>query len=179
MGLDRRGFLTLCSRAGVAGTLLPGVLFTLAAQGEAVKVTPELIDEAAAMAGVTLTGEQRTMMLGQVEDQRSGYAEIRALKIPNSVAPAYVFDPLPPGAVVETGKRAARISAAPAVAAPAKVEELAFATVRELAELVRTRRVTSLALTEMYLARLKRYDPMLHFVITLTEERALAQARAF
>ena len=178
MGLDRRGFLTLCSRAGVAGTLLPGVLFTLAAQGEAVKVTPELIDEAAAMAGVTLTGEQRTMMLGQVEDQRSGYAEIRALKIPNSVAPAYVFDPLPPGAVVETGKRAARISAAPAVAAPAKVEELAFATVRELAELVRTRRVTSLALTEMYLARLKRYDPMLHFVITLTEERALAQARA-
>jgi Asp-tRNA(Asn)/Glu-tRNA(Gln) amidotransferase A subunit family amidase len=30
----------------------------------------------------------------------------------------------------------------------------------------------------MYLARLKRYDPKLHFVITLTEDRALAQARA-
>ena len=30
----------------------------------------------------------------------------------------------------------------------------------------------------MYLARLKRYDPKLHFVITLTEERALAQAKA-
>jgi Asp-tRNA(Asn)/Glu-tRNA(Gln) amidotransferase A subunit family amidase len=40
------------------------------------------------------------------------------------------------------------------------------------------RAVTSLALTQMYLARLKRYDPKLHFVITLTEERALAQAKA-
>ncbi len=30
----------------------------------------------------------------------------------------------------------------------------------------------------MYLARLKRFDPQLHFVITLTEERALAQAAA-
>ncbi len=29
----------------------------------------------------------------------------------------------------------------------------------------------------MYLARLKRYDPMLHFVVTLTEERAMTQAR--
>ena len=29
----------------------------------------------------------------------------------------------------------------------------------------------------MYLDRLKRYDAKLHFVITLTEERALAQAK--
>jgi len=43
---------------------------------------------------------------------------------------------------------------------------------------VRTHKVTSLALTQMYLARLKRYDSKLHFVISLTEERALAQAKA-
>jgi Asp-tRNA(Asn)/Glu-tRNA(Gln) amidotransferase A subunit family amidase len=51
-------------------------------------------------------------------------------------------------------------------------------TVRELAELVRTRRVSSTTLTKMYLARLKRYDPRLKCVITLTEERALKQAAA-
>ena len=34
------------------------------------------------------------------------------------------------------------------------------------------------ALTELYLRRLKKYDPVLHCVITLTEERAMAQARA-
>src|SRR5262249_21550746 len=47
----------------------------------------------------------------------------------------------------------------------------------QLAELVRTRKISSTALTDMYLARLKRYDPSLKFVITLTEDRARAQAK--
>ena len=49
---------------------------------------------------------------------------------------------------------------------------------RELAELVKTRKVTSTELTKMYIARLKKLDPVLHCVITLTEERALKQAAA-
>ena len=48
---------------------------------------------------------------------------------------------------------------------------------RELAELVRTKKVSASTLTEMYLQRLKRYDPILKFTVTLTEERARAQAR--
>jgi Asp-tRNA(Asn)/Glu-tRNA(Gln) amidotransferase A subunit family amidase len=58
------------------------------------------------------------------------------------------------------------------------LEGLAYLSVRELAELVKTRKVSSLDLTKMYLARLKRLDPQLHCVITLTEERALKQAAA-
>ncbi len=50
-------------------------------------------------------------------------------------------------------------------------------SVRQLAELVKSRKVSSLNLTEMYLERLKRYDPTLLFVITLTEDRAKTQAR--
>jgi Asp-tRNA(Asn)/Glu-tRNA(Gln) amidotransferase A subunit family amidase len=57
------------------------------------------------------------------------------------------------------------------------LEKLAFASVRELAELLRRRKVTATALTQMYLARLRRYDPQLKFVVTLTEDRALAQAK--
>jgi Asp-tRNA(Asn)/Glu-tRNA(Gln) amidotransferase A subunit family amidase len=45
-----------------------------------------------------------------------------------------------------------------------------------LAELVRTQKITSVALTKMYLERLKKYESRLHFVITPTEERALASA---
>ena len=183
--LDRRGFLAVCSRAGVGSALLPGVLYALAAQAQGeqkpaalAKITPELVDAAAALAGVTLTAEQKKLMLEGLEDQRGSYAAIRELKLANSVAPAFVFDPLPTGAVVETGRRAPRWSEAGAEAMPAIVEDLAFRTVRELAELVRTRKVTSVALTRMYLERLKRYDAKLHFVISLTEERALAQARA-
>ncbi|MGH7457039.1 MAG: amidase, partial [bacterium] len=49
--------------------------------------------------------------------------------------------------------------------------------VGDLAELIRTRRVTSTQLTQMYLDRLKKYGPKLECVVTLTEERALEQAR--
>src|SRR5882762_5176533 len=39
------------------------------------------------------------------------------------------------------------------------------------------KKVSSIALTEMYLERLKKHDPALKFVVTLTEERARAQAK--
>ncbi|WP_263355564.1 amidase [Acidicapsa ligni] len=185
MTFDRRRFLTACTNAGVASALLPGVLYTLSAQAqgdaaksEQPKITPQLIEDAAALAGVSLTAEQKAMMLNGLARQRESYAAIRALKIPNSVAPAFVFDPLPPGAKIDTDRKEPRWSNVPSVAAPSKIEDLAFATVRELAELIRSRKVTSLALTQMYLERLKRYDSSLHFTITLTEERALEQARA-
>ena len=188
MPLDRRHFLTVCTSAGLAHTLLPGALFTLATQAQAQqpdaaepqqpKITDAMLEAAATIAGITLTQEQRTMMLDGVNQQRSAYAAVRKLHLPNPVAPALLFDPLPPGAKLDTQSAAMRISQAPAVAsAPANLEELAFLSVRELAEYVRTRKVSSTALTQMYLTRLKRYDPMLHFVITLTEERALTQAR--
>jgi len=182
MALDRRSFLSVTGRLGFASTLLPGALYSIASQAEqvssATKITPEMIDQAAALAGVQVSAEQKQMMLDGLNEQRESYAAIRKLDIPNSVPPAYIFDPLPPGAVVDTVQKPARLSAAPAIASVSgNLEELAFYSVRELAELVRTKKVSSTNLTEMYLARLKRLDPRLHFAITVTEERALAKAK--
>lgn len=182
--LNRRGFLTLCTQAGVGSALLPGVLLTLSAQAQEkspdalVPLTAEMIDQAAALAGVHLTASQRQMMMDGLESQRESYDAIRKLQMPNSVAPAFVFDPLPAGAVVETGISEPRWSHVEVGAVPSKLDDLAFATVGELAAQVKARKVTATQLTRMYLERLKKYDATLHFVITLTEERALAQARA-
>lgn len=46
-----------------------------------------------------------------------------------------------------------------------------------LCELIRTRQVTSLELTEMYLERLHRYNPLLNCVVTFLDHDALAEAR--
>lgn len=190
MALDRREFLSVTGRFGLASTLFPGALYTLAAQAQEPaqsgdqtapplpKITPEMIGQAAALAGIVIAPEYRQAMLDGLNQQREGYAQIRALHLPNSVAPAYIFDPLPPGATVDTQREKPVYSKAPgARTVPANLEDLAFASAMELGDLVRRRKVSSVALTQMYLARLRRYDPMLHFVITLTEERALAQAR--
>lgn len=187
MPLDRRTFLAVTSGAGLASTLFPGALYSLAAQAQATgapsptepkppAITQQMIDDAAALAGITVTPEQVKLMLDGLNDQRKGYDAIRKLHLPNSVAPAYVFDPLPPGESVNTDRRPPVYSHTVATM-PANLEDVAFYSVPELADLVRSRKVSSLDLTQMYLARLKRYDPLLHFNITLTEERALAQAR--
>ena len=197
-GLDRRRFLGVCSAVGLGQTLLPGVLFGMAQGTAAVqsttpaadalaKITPEMIDAAAVIAGITLTTDQKKVMLEGLTSQRDSIVAIRALKIPNSVSPAFVFDPVPGGMVLDTVKQPMNLGAAPDVRGLAtkasaglagESDALAFASVRELSELLKTRKVTSVGLTKMYLGRLKRYDPKLHFVITLTEERALQHAAA-
>ncbi len=188
MTLDRRSFLAACSRAGVSSALFPGVLYTLAAQAQEPadtdhskppKITPEMIDQAAILAGIgPFTDEQKKMMIDGLVDQEVSYKAIRKLKLPNSVAPAFVFHPMPAGAKLPPPKDISTVSADMVPNPPAKIEDVAFATVRELALLLEMRKITSTALTTMYLDRLKRYDSKLHFVITLTEERALAQAKA-
>jgi Asp-tRNA(Asn)/Glu-tRNA(Gln) amidotransferase A subunit family amidase len=60
---------------------------------------------------------------------------------------------------------------------PADDDALAFLTAAELGALIHSRQISSEELTTFYLERLRRYDPQLHCVITLTEERALAAAR--
>jgi len=192
-GLSRRNFLTACSAAGLANTLLPGALLALASQSASaqtatppapLKFTPAMVDAAAAITGIPLTAEQRDMLLANLTTQREGVTAIRDLHLPNSVAPAFVFDPVPPGMTLDTVRRPIKISAPPHVVFerkatdPSALESLAFLTVRELAELVKTRKVTSTDLTKMYLARLKRLDPKLHCVVNLTEDRAIKQAAA-
>ena len=181
--LNRRNFLSVCSRFCLAGTLFPGVLWGMAQQekAEAPKITADMITQAAMIADVPIPAEDRDMMLSDLNDATKGYDEIYKLHMDNGVQPAMIFDPLTTAtAHFEPIKRPMRISAAPAIASrevPKDLEEVAFYSVRELAELLRTKKISSAALTDMYLTRLKRYDPLLKFVITLTEDRARAQAK--
>jgi Asp-tRNA(Asn)/Glu-tRNA(Gln) amidotransferase A subunit family amidase len=189
----RRRFLAVSTAAGLGGTLLPGALLALAAgsstsadaqvpspdsKPDSPKITPEMIDQAAVIAGVSFTSEQRQLMIDGLTSQRDDAVEIRKLNLPNGVAPSLIFDPVPAGARLDTVRKPAKLGPAPTVSgiSVAKEDSIAFATVRQLGELLRTRKITSVELAKLYLARLRRYDPTLHFVITLTEERALKQA---
>jgi Asp-tRNA(Asn)/Glu-tRNA(Gln) amidotransferase A subunit family amidase len=136
-----------------------------------------MIDSAAAIAGVHIEDNQKQLMLQMLNDDLKGYQQVRELHLANSVQPALIFDPVLPGMRFEQEKRPLRLSSVSVRSAPRNIEHLAFATARELSELVRSRKVSSTALTEMYLERLKRYDPKLKFVVTMTDDRARAQAR--
>src|SRR5260370_21184790 len=178
--LDRRNFMKTCSGLGLAGTLLPGVLWAQAQAQGAAKITKEMIDNAASIADVAIADDYKQMMLDNLNEHAKGYEEIYKLHIPNSVEPALIFDPVLPGMKFETERKPMRISKAPsavASGAPKNLEDLAFASVRELGELVRTKKVSSLALTEMYLGGVSKVDCTAQFAVTLTESGARGQAK--
>ena len=179
---NRRHFIAVCSSAGLAGTLLPfrRVLYTMAR--EQARDHQRNVRRRGRNRRRKNFGRVQADFAGWLErGATAGYEQIFALHMPNKASrqPALVFDPLPMGWKLDTVAVKMRASAAPAVAtkAPKNIEDVAFSSVRELAELVRTKKVSSMALTEMYLERLKRYNPKLHFLITSTDDRAKDQAK--
>lgn len=175
--LDRRTFMAWFGGVGLGSTLLPDVLWASIANGA--EITPATIAAAEEVAGLTFDESERAMMVEGLKTQQQRIDALHKFPIANSVAPALVFNPLPPGRQAPSGPRRAMVRGRVALRnVTANLDDLAFLPVTELAELVRRRRVTSTQLTRMYLGRLKRFDPVLHCVISLTEDRALAQAKA-
>ena len=159
---DRRHFLAVLSSFGFASTLLPGTLWALAQNQP--RITRQIIDDAAALAGVKIEDAQKDMMIEALNDQIKGFEAIHDLHLPNSEQMALIFDPLLPGMAVDTERKPARISAPELVGVsgvPRDLQEIAFYSVRQLAELVRNKKVSSAALTDLYIGRLKKYDPIL------------------
>jgi len=175
----RRRFLAVFSSLGLGGTLLPGVLWAQAqqaAQDGPPRITQAMLAGALALSGLTFSEEDQKAMLQAANQSLSRYEEVRNLHIPNDVAPPFYFSPLVPGMKVNRTRAPLQFSA-PAVKRPANLEDVAFWPIVQLAQLLKTRQVTSLELTEVYLARLHRFNPKLNCVVTFLDDLGRSQAR--
>ena len=177
VALNRRHFLACLSAMGLGSTLMPEAL-TIAAQ-DADIVTIDMLVAAQKIAGVSFTPAEQQAILTRLNAPRgymAGFAALRTANLRDDEQPAIVFNPVPPGKVLPSGPRGL-IRRAPDVSRPSTDEALAFLPVTHLARLVETRQVKPSELTELYLSRLAKYDPILHCVVSLTPELARAQAR--
>ena len=159
------------------------VLFVLILSGcgrkekKQVQITREMVRAAAFLSDLTFDDAEIDSMLDGLNGYRSSYQAIRRKSLTNDVSPAFVFSPVPQEYKPDV------YNGLPDEGLPAKVqmpenrEELCFYSVSELSVLLRTRQVTSEELTRLYISRLKKYDPVLHCVVTLLEDRAMAQAK--
>lgn len=139
-------------------------------------VTPEMVEEAEWVAGVALTEDQRKAAAAALTRTLRGLAAGRKIALPNSVAPAVQFNPAP-GLPPYTGPRGTVELPTGDVKKPADGDELAFLPLAKLARLIRTKQISSVELTTLYLDRLRKYDPALLCVVTFTDDLALRQAR--
>ncbi len=165
---------TLLVILACAGSFLLGA-FINAPDDPKKPITSEMIDVASRVIGLVFSPAERDSMLDNLESRRKDYDELRKIDLPNSVAPALYFNPIPAGFAMPTGVSSFRQSA------PAKLmlnrADLPYYTVGQLGELLRTKQITSVELTRFFLDRLKKYDTQLHCVVTLTEDLAMEQAR--
>jgi Asp-tRNA(Asn)/Glu-tRNA(Gln) amidotransferase A subunit family amidase len=175
-GLDRRGFLSFFGSLGLGGTLLPGALLALAQDAPEIKL--EMVAAAAKIAGLPLTPEAEKAIADGL-NRRGGlpqdYQGLRDMGLGNDTPSALVFNPVLAGTKLPAGASMLKASKIK-IAAPRTDEDLAFLPVTHLAALLRKREVKSVDLTKLCLERLKKYDPVLHCVVSLTEDLAMEQA---
>ena len=176
--VDRRTFVKMLPAAGVAGLTATHLNLPLAAaqQPQAPqtpqRVTKEMLHAAEQLIGLELNDAQETMALRGVNQNLNTYESLRKIDVPLDTEPATTFHPAPPGKKFDWKPVKFKLTRQE-IPKYKSLEEVAFFTATQLAELVRTRQVSSVDLTKMYLARLKRYGPKLLCVVTLTEDLAL------
>jgi Asp-tRNA(Asn)/Glu-tRNA(Gln) amidotransferase A subunit family amidase len=173
---SRRQALAVLSGLGI-GSLVFQRSLASQVQDSGKEITVDMISQSEWIAGLELSEEERKAIINALKASQRNYAALRAVPLDNSVAPAIGFLPRE-----RAGESVAVITATPIESHPPQVstssDELAFLPVTELAALIKSRAVTSVELTRRYLDRLKKYDPALKCVVSLTEELALKQAEA-
>jgi Asp-tRNA(Asn)/Glu-tRNA(Gln) amidotransferase A subunit family amidase len=144
-------------------------------------VTVSTFAEAEKLVQVPMSNAERVMAAASWRKTMAGLYERRTgprkLALEPTLAPASRWDPVLPGQkTLPQRDRFTRSDADPGPL-PANDEDLAFASVTRLSRWIETRKLSSQRLTNLYLARLQRFNPKLRCVITVTRELAIAQAK--
>jgi Asp-tRNA(Asn)/Glu-tRNA(Gln) amidotransferase A subunit family amidase len=173
--VNRRGLLKLSGAATLGAAAPPAIAAQSQQPQPPQKITQEMMQAAEQIMGLDFDDAQEAMALSNLNRNLGNYEALRRIEIPLDVEPAIAFHPAPPGKrfpTVRAKNRPGKIEAPKFKT----IEDLAFCTTAELGALIRTKQVSPVALTRMYLDRLKRYGDKLLCVVTLTEDLALKQA---
>ena len=199
MPKSRREFLTHSSLSVLAIAASPLADTTLKAQqpdqsptpgappafGTSAAVGPEVsamtFAEAEKLVQIEMTAVDRATAASNWRMQMAPVYELRVgprkLTLDENLAPATLWNPRLPGMKKEPSANRFVRSARTTDPLPAKDDDIAFATVTQLSRWIESRQLTAERLTNIYLARLERFNPRLRCVITLTKEHAVAQAK--
>src|SRR5262249_39544900 len=148
-GVDRRTFVKTLPALGLAGVAASRLSLDVLAQTPtpspspsptpAPRITKEMMHQAEKLFGLEFNDAQEAMALGGVNRNLDSYEAIRKIDVPLDTEPAIAFHPSRAKKELYAGKNKFRFGKVD-VPQFKNVEDLAFATVPQLAELIRTRR---------------------------------------
>lgn len=161
--------------------LMMGLLFLGACSTERALSKTEIskkdVKAAQRIIGIEFDDHRIDTLRSYLGRNRRGYDSLRHYTIPHRTMPALLFDHHPSGYQVPDISDQLRIDELTEVQRPESDAELAYYTIPQLAALIQSRQLTSTELTQIYINRLKKYNPTLQCTITITEELALSQAK--
>ncbi len=173
----RRRFMAHFAGIGLGATMLPEILWSRVQEQATPKITLVMVKDALTLTGLPFTDEEATTLVTTANNNLTTVDRLRDFHIPLDVSPPYHFSALVPGVKPNKNKEPFVLSKAPILKKPSNMEDIAFLPIRHLSELIRTKQVSSVELTKMYLERLHRYQPKLNFVVTFLDELGMAQAK--
>ncbi|MEM7476854.1 MAG: amidase [Planctomycetota bacterium] len=178
---SRRRFLSCLGALGIGSVIFQRSLAAQVAKEQS--VTSEMVQSAEWIAGIELEEEERDEVARALRRNLLSAERLRETLVDADTVPAFVFRPdfFYQQASGENRHSDAKPQVAFSVDPKAKKgsdEDLDFASLRSQASLLARGQVSSKELTELYLGRLKKYDPLLKCVITMLEEYAMEQAKA-
>jgi len=96
---DRRAFMAYFSSIGLGSTLMPGVLWAQfnGQQQQGPEITTAMIAAAEEISGLKFSDEERTAMARSLQQMRGNIQQLHKEPLDQSILPAIVFDPVPPG----------------------------------------------------------------------------------
>lgn len=126
--------------------------------------------------GIDFSDTDIDTMYNYLISNLKGIDSLRRYSPDRELSPAVQFNPFPAGFKKPLAYHEYAFHPDKNVHRPISDDSLAFYTVTQLSQLVKSGQISCRRLAEIYIRRLKQYDPVLHCVISLTTDRALSQA---
>lgn len=139
--------------------------------------TLQLLQKTAGLFDLSITEPEADSMMASIQDYTNTYKGMHRTMPPNSLAYPFAYNPAPIGFTIPTKQQKIVWDIPANVSLPKNRAELAFYSIPQLASLIKSKKISSVELTQFFIDRLKKWDDSLKAVITLTEELALQEAR--
>ena len=139
--------------------------------------TIALLQRTAALYNLQFTDAEADSMLSGIEEYTDIFADMHKTAPPNNLLYPFAYEPAPVGFKMAATQQKIAWDIPANVQLPANKADLAFYSIPQLASLIKSKKISSVALTQFFIVRIKKWDDSLKADITVTEDLALQQAK--
>ena len=126
---------------------------------------------------LSFTTKEIDTLYSDVIDNIANFKAMHNLPLANSVPLSMWQTPILPGMHFNEVQKPIVWKLDNTVQLPSNKNDLAFYSIEQLASLIKNKKITSLALTQFFIERIKKWGDTLHCVISLQEDMAYSQAK--